>query len=325
MYKTWFVTGAAGFIGSNLCEYLLHLGYRVYALDNFSTGKRENIDRVNLINCGEFIFVEGSVLDYKLVRDMCLKSDVVVHLSAQGSVQKSFVDVGYNNMQNIDGFTNLLVASGESHVYKFIYASSCAVYGNTDKSPISEEFCPSPLSPYASSKLLNDLLGSNLSSKYTSMDITGLRFFNIFGPFQDPNGDYAAVIPKWIDACINGRDVNIFGDGEATRDFCYVGNVCDAILEIASLDNKFSKGVYNIGSGEATSLNELYSLIVKALSNYNINTSTKKFRYLPWRDGDIVHSLSNIELAKNSINFSPKVNLSNGINNILSTQYLLKA
>ncbi len=323
MYKTWFVTGAAGFIGSNLCEYLLRLGYCVYALDNYSTGKRENIDRVNRVSNGEFNFIEGNILDYELVKGLCLKSDVVVHLAAQGSVQKSFVDIKNNNLQNIDGFTNLLVASGESNVYKFIYASSCAVYGNTDKSSISEKYCPSPLSPYASSKLLNDFLGINLSSRYSSMDITGLRFFNIFGPFQDPNGDYAAVIPKWIDACINGSTLNIFGDGSATRDFCYVGNICDTILDIVSLDSGLSSGVYNIGSGKSTSLNELHDLIVKLLSKHNVRVSLEKPKYLPWRDGDIVHSLSNVDLAKNTLNFSPKVNLSDGIDNILSIQYYL--
>ncbi len=323
MYKTWFVTGAAGFIGSNLCEHLLHLGRCVYALDNYSTGKRENIDRVNKVSNGEFNFIEGDILDYELVKSLCLKSDVVVHLAAQGSVQKSFFDIKYNNLQNIDGFTNLLVASGESNVYKFIYASSCAVYGNTGKSSISEKYCPSPLSPYASSKLLNDFLGMNLSSRYSSMDITGLRFFNIFGPFQDPNGDYAAVIPKWIDACINGSTLNIFGDGSATRDFCYVGNICDTILDIVSLDSGLSSGVYNIGSGKSTSLNELHNLIVKLLSKHNVRVSLEKPKYLPWRDGDIVHSLSNVDLAKNTLNFSPKVNLSDGIDNILSIQYYL--
>jgi len=321
MKGTWLVTGSAGFIGSNLCEALLKRDFNVYGLDNFSTGKHQNLERIRKINKGSFNFVEGDILNFDLVCNLCTKVDMVVHLAAQGSVQKSFANIKYNNAQNIDGFVNLLTASGATGVKKFVYASSCSVYGNAKKLPISESECPAPTSPYATSKLTNDLIASNLSDVFPEMSVTGLRFFNIYGPFQDPNGDYAAVIPKWIDACLRGEQPVIFGDGKASRDFCYVGDVCETIINLFLTDRRSNKGVFNIGSGASTSLEELYNIVSASLVEKGVQLSHKSPNYLPWRDGDILHSLGDISLAKKTIGFNANVDLYNGVSKILSVQY----
>ncbi len=323
MSFTWLVTGSAGFIGSNLASRLLRRGDNVIGIDNLSAGKQSNVDRVMAESKGAYTFVKG---------DICNKDDVakcfdfgvdaVVHLAAQGSVQKSFVDVAYNNRQNIDGYLNVLTASGERGVSQFIYASSCAIYGDTDVLPIDEKQCPDPVSPYASSKLLNDLLGKNLSSQYPNMTITGLRFFNIFGPWQDPDGDYAAVIPKWIDLCVAGKQPIIFGDGSATRDFCYVGNICDLIENIGSSEaGALESGVYNIASQTPTSLNDLFAAVTTGLTGKGVSIHFDKPDYKPWRDGDIVHSMGSIGLVREKLGFEPKVDLKQGIEMILSEQY----
>jgi len=323
MKKIWLVTGAAGFIGSNLCESLLRQNIDVIGLDNYSTGKKSNIERINNIGCGSFKFIEGDVLDKILVSKLCLMVDVVVHLAAQGSVQKSFTNIDYNNSQNIDGFVNILTSSGEAGIKNFIYASSCSVYGETGKLPVSEALCPNPMSPYALSKLYNDLLGVNIRKNYPEMIITGLRFFNIYGPYQDPEGDYAAVIPKWISAFISGDNVVIFGDGSATRDFCHVKDVVELISTIPLVSGNKASGVFNIGSGKPTSLYELHNTIKASIEGYGHNIFFDKPNYLPWRDGDILHSLSNVENAKTNILFSPKIELTDGINDILTAQYRL--
>jgi UDP-N-acetylglucosamine 4-epimerase len=322
MKKIWLVTGAAGFIGSNLCESLLHQNFDVIGLDNYSTGKKSNIERISSIECGNFNFVEGDILDNKLVSKLCIMADVVVHLAAQGSVQKSFTDISYNNSQNIDGFINVLTSSGEAGIKNFIYASSCSVYGETGQLAVAESQCPKPMSPYAISKLYNDLLGFNIRKNYPKMIATGLRFFNIYGPYQDPEGDYAAVIPKWINLCMSGDNIKIFGDGSATRDFCHVDDVIELISKIPLIKENQAAGVFNIGSGKSTSLFELYSFIKKSLSIYGISVLFEKPEYFNWREGDILHSLSDINNAKRNILFKPKIDLLNGINNILTTQYI---
>jgi UDP-N-acetylglucosamine/UDP-N-acetylgalactosamine 4-epimerase len=322
MNVTWLVTGSAGFIGSNLCTMLLQNEHKVIGFDNLSTGKQSNIDRVMKNAQGRYNFVEGDICDKdKISKIISSEIDVVVHLAAQGSVQKSFSNVAFNNRQNIDGFLNVFNAAGENNIAKFIYASSCAVYGETDVLPITEELCPNPVSPYASSKLMNDLLSQNLSHLYPKTYTVGLRFFNIFGPWQDPFGDYAAVVPRWIDACIEGKQPIIFGDGSATRDFCYVGNVCELVENIGIGKIGNTSGVYNISSGVSISLNELYLEIIGALKEKYIKLNFGKADYQPWRDGDIKHSLGSIELARKKLDFAPSVDLRDGILNILSEQY----
>jgi UDP-N-acetylglucosamine 4-epimerase len=322
MSMTWLVTGSAGFIGSNLCKVLLDNGHTVIGYDNLSTGKRANVERVMESAQGRYDFVEGDICNKEQITKVLTKGvDVVVHLAAQGSVQKSFADVVFNNRQNIDGFLNVYTATAEHKITRFIYASSCAIYGETDRLPITEEHCPNPLSPYASSKLMNDFLTQNLAHIYPATKSIGLRFFNIFGPWQDPKGDYAAVVPRWIDACLAGNKPIIFGDGSATRDFCYVGNVCELVENIGVGKVSDIFGVYNIASGVSTSLNTLYTNIVGSLKTKGVNLNFDSAEHLPWREGDIKHSLGSIALANKELVFSPSVDLNNGILKILNEQY----
>jgi UDP-N-acetylglucosamine 4-epimerase len=320
---TWLVTGSAGFIGSNLCARILAGGGNVIGLDNFSTGKRENVDRVMAMAAGRYRFVEGDVCDRQLVHTLHVGVDTVVHLAAQASVQKSFADVAHNNRQNIDGFVSVLTAAGELGVSRFIYASSCAVYGDTEDLPIRESQCPHPLSPYASSKLMNDLLAKNLRHLYPRMRIAGLRFFNIFGPWQDPHGAYAAVIPRWIDRCISGQQPIVFGDGSATRDFCYVGNVCDLVIRIGNGRAGEASGVYNVASGQTTSLTALCATVLDVLRSRGVQLSFDGPEHKPWNEGDIVHSLGDIGLAARVLGFDPVVGLRGGIEALLNEQYTL--
>lgn len=321
MEGNWLVTGCAGFIGSNLCARLLAGGARVVGVDNLSTGKRANVDRVMAGAGGRYRFVEGDICDRQLVSELAAGADAVVHLAAQGSVQKSFADVDHNNRQNIDGFVSVLTAAGEQAVPRFIYASSCAVYGDTEQLPIGEGLCPRPLSPYASSKLMNDLLAANLRHVYPRTRLTGLRFFNIFGPWQDPYGDYAAVIPRWIDRCMSGQQPIVFGDGSATRDFCYVGNVCDLLMSIGAGRAGDAGGVFNVASGQATSLAVLCQAVLGALRSRGVALPFDGPEHHPWRDGDIIHSLGDITLARRELGFEPVVDLQKGIEAILDEQY----
>ena len=323
MTSTWLVTGSAGFIGSNLCARILAGGGNVIGLDNYSAGKRENVDRVMAMAAGRYRFVEGDVCDRQLVVTLLAGVDTVVHLAAQGSVQKSFADVAHNNRQNIDGFVSVLTAAGERGVPRFIYASSCAVYGDTEDLPIRESHCPHPLSPYASSKLMNDLLAQNLLHLYPTTRIVGLRFFNIFGPWQDPHGAYAAVIPRWIDRCISGQQPIVFGDGSATRDFCYVGNVCDLVIRIGHGQAGDARGVFNVASGMATSLTALCTTVLDALHSRGVRLPVVGPEYKPWNEGDIVHSLGDISLAAQALGFVPLVGLRDGIEALLNEQYNL--
>ena len=320
----WFITGCAGFIGSNLCEMLLENGHTVIGFDNLSTGKKSNIDRVMGIAQGRYKFVEGDICNRKFLSELISNDiDVVVHLAAQVSVQNSFVDIAFNNKQNIDGFLNIYTLAGERNISKFIYASSCAVYGETDVLPITESLCPSPVSPYASSKLMNDLLSKNLTHLYPQTRVIGLRFFNIFGPWQDPFGAYAAVIPKWIDACMRGEQPVIYGDGSASRDFCYVGDVCDVIKDIGVRTIDVDFGVYNIASGVTSTLNDLFSVIVNTLEDKGLSLGFKSANHKQWKEGDIMHSLGSNKLARKNLGFIPKIELDKGIELILKEQYHL--
>ena len=322
MKKRWLVTGCAGFIGSNLVSTLLSNNQHVIGVDNLSTGKLTNVGRLRNISGLLFEFWEGDILDRPFIDSLLVDVDVVIHLAAQGSVQKSFADVMFNNRQNVDGFVNMLLASKEADVEKFIYASSCAVYGETQEMPIHELVQPSPVSPYATSKLMNDLYADNLRSSLKPMKICGLRFFNVFGPYQDPNGDYAAVIPRWIESLMAGEKPAIFGDGTQTRDFCYVGNICELILELGSFEAEIS-GVYNVCSGQSTSLNLLFETIRSTLERYGQSSEFKQADYLAFRPGDIVHSLGSADKAAKSFRYIPKWTLQQGLNTIFEEQYEL--
>lgn len=317
---TWFITGAAGFIGSNLSTYLLRAGQNVVGFDNFLTGKRENIKRIQEVG-GSFKFIEGDIRIKEQVTTAVGSARHVVHLAAQGSVQKSFADVGTNNEINVGGFLNVLTASAEIGVRTFVYASSCSVYGDTMKMPISESVAPMPLSPYAVSKFANELYAASLDLSFPNMRITGLRFFNIFGPWQDPAGDYAAVVPKWIHRLMSGERPILFGDGSATRDFCYVGNICRLIEKLGEGERKLPHAVYNIGTGAATNLGTLYATIANSLNQRGIKVIEAGPEYRSWRAGDIVHSLSDITKAREELGYKPAVDLTAGMEMLLKEQY----
>ena len=322
MKKRWLVTGCAGFIGCNLVKALLHNDQRVIGVDNLSTGNLANIDRLRNISDLLFEFREGDILDSALIEFLLDDVDVVIHLAAQGSVQKSFADVMFNNRQNVDGFIGMLQASKKAGVEKFIYASSCAVYGETMELPIHEEVQPSLVSPYATSKLMNDLYAANLRPVLKPMEICGLRFFNVFGPNQDPNGDYAAVIPRWIESLMAGEQPSIFGDGNQTRDFCYVGNICELIWHLGSFEAEIC-GVYNVCSGQSTSLNLLFESIRSTLAQHGRSVAYDQAKYLAFRPGDIVHSLGSADKAAKIFGYTSKWNLQEGLNKIFEEQYEL--
>ena len=320
----WLITGSAGFIGSNLAEYLLKLGDHVVGVDNYSTGKSENIRRIKEIGGKRYRFVEGDISEKNLVKRILDEDivDIVVHLAAQSSVQKSFKDVEANLHDNMYGFYQVLSASAGSKVRRFIYASSSAVYGNVEELPVSEDHCPAPLSPYASSKLMNELYGRNLASFYGDIEIIGLRFFNIYGPWQDPDGDYAAVIPKWIQCFRSDNRPIIYGDGNATRDFCYVGDVCRLTNALGYSGRSDLSGVYNVCSGIEMSLSDLFSVISNIIDENGISYTFSGAEHLPWNTGDIVRSLGVPTLIRDKIGFNSLTSMDDGIRNIIGMQDL---
>lgn len=325
MPKRYLVTGCAGFIGSNLCSYLLSRGHKVIGIDNLSTGYMENLERVQALAGGDFQYVIADICDAASVRKcLSFQPDAVIHLAAQGSVQKSFDDLVENNRSNIEGFTAILTGALESNVNAFIFASSCAIYGDSNSLPIDENNDINPLSPYASTKYFNELISDNLSRRYPATSILGLRFFNIYGPWQDPNGAYAAVIPKWVDAHLNGEQAVIFGDGSATRDFCSVLNVSQLIESLTSekaLSGAETRGAYNIATGKSTSLRELHDCVVAELRRCGVRIKYPQPMFSEWRDGDILHSSASIAAAVGELNYSPQVNLRDGIRMLISEQY----
>lgn len=320
----WLITGSAGFIGSNLAEHLVINGDHVVGVDNYSTGKSENVRRIKEIDGERYRFIEGDVSDKNLVKNILEEDvvDIVVHLAAQSSVQKSFNDIEGNIQDNVYGFYQVLSASAGSGVKRFVYASSSAVYGNVEELPVSEAHCPDPLSPYASSKLMNELYGSNLGSLYSSIEIIGLRFFNIYGPWQDPDGDYAAVIPKWIQCFMSDSRPVIYGNGDATRDFCYVEDVCGLIKALGCSDRGDLSGIYNVCSGLEVSLNELFRVISNVMDENGIDYAFSDAEYLPWNTGDIVHSLGDPKLIRDKIGFDSVISIGNGLRKTLETQYI---
>jgi len=316
--KKWFITGCGGFIGSNLCEYLLKSNQIIYGFDNLSTGSASNIKRLSTYK--NFHFTDGDILDKHSLSNLIQDIDFVVHLAAQGSVQRSMDEPILNNDINVNGFLNVLTVSSQNGVEKFIYASSCSVYGDTDVLPIDESVPPIPLSPYASSKLINDYYASNLRDSLMPMKMYGLRFFNIFGPFQDPKGAYAAVIARWINDCINGIQPLVYGNGEQTRDFCYVENVSKLIYSISENNNN-EGDIFNVSSNTSISLNNLFKIIHSKLSFHGIELPFDSPSYKEARPGDIIHSLGSNVKAIKELGFAPKINIEEGIELILRNQY----
>jgi UDP-N-acetylglucosamine 4-epimerase len=315
--KTWLVTGCAGFIGSNLTEFLLKHNQKVVGLDNFSTGHQHNIDDV-LAQVGSelaknFVFIEGDIADVDTCIKACNGIDIILHQAALGSVPRSIADPITSNNSNVTGFLNMLTAAKDVGIKRFVYASSSSVYGDSEELPKVEERTGNLLSPYAVMKMTNELYAGVFNKAY-GMETIGLRYFNVFGRRQDPNGAYAAVIPKWIGSLLNGEDVFINGDGETSRDFTYIENVIQMNLLAGMTDNNKAFGeAFNVAVGGRNTLNELYGLINKELEIHVKGFCCKKAVYRDFRVGDIRHSNANIKKAQNIIEYDPLYDIYSGM------------
>ncbi|MCA4790331.1 NAD-dependent epimerase/dehydratase family protein [Acinetobacter towneri] len=318
--KSWLVTGVAGFIGSNLLETLLKLDQTVVGLDNFATGHQHNLDEVQSLVAAEqwakFSFIEGDIRNLEDCQKACAGVDYVLHQAALGSVPRSIADPITTNAANITGFLNMLVAARDAKVSSFTYAASSSTYGDHPALPKVEENIGKPLSPYAVTKYVNELYADVFARTYGFKAI-GLRYFNVFGKRQDPNGAYAAVIPKWTAAMIAGDDVFINGDGETSRDFCFIENTVQANILAATTQNEEAKNqVYNVAVGDRTTLNDLFNAIKTAL-NENGVTYTKAPIYRDFRAGDVRHSQADVSKIKNLLGYAPKFVISQGIENAM--------
>jgi len=319
--NTWLVTGVAGFIGSNLLEKLLILNQKVVGLDNFDTGHQHNIDQAiqDANNAtgkdlsSNFKFINGDIRELSDCKEACSDVDYVLHQAALGSVPRSIEDPINTNRANIDGFLNMLVASKDAMVKRFVYAASSSTYGDHPDLPKVEDKIGNPLSPYAVTKVVNELY-ANVFAKTYGFKTIGLRYFNIFGKRQDPNGAYAAVIPKWVAAILNKDDVYINGDGETSRDFCYIDNTVQINLLAATTDNdEATDQVYNVALNDRTSLNKLYKMIEERLIQRTGGLEKKEPIYQDFRAGDVRHSQANIDKAQALLDYQPKYMISEGM------------
>jgi len=315
--KKWLVTGVAGFIGSNLLEELLDLDQTVVGLDNFSTGKKQNLEevkeKVGDVKWKRFRFLEADIRNLDDCLNACDGINYILHQAALGSVPRSIDDPIRTNQSNIDGFLNILVAAKDSKVTKFVYAASSSTYGDHQELPKIEDRIGRPLSPYAVTKYVNELY-ADVFSKIYGIETIGLRYFNVFGKRQDPNGAYAAVMPKWFSALIKGQDVYINGDGETSRDFCYIDNCVQANLLSACTSNKNAVNqVYNVAYGARTTLNELYSYIRDRVAGFYPESKNIKPTYRDFRPGDVRHSLADISKAKTLLGYEPQYSVQAGL------------
>ena len=332
--KTWLVTGVAGFIGSNLLETLLKLDQRVVGLDNFATGHQRNLDEVQSLvtptQCANFHFIEGDIRKLEdcqaamiwhpssVIPDLIrgptpIPVDYVLHQAALGSVPRSLADPITTNCANITGFLNMLVAARDAQVKSFTYAASSSTYGDHPALPKVEDKIGKPLSPYAVTKLVNELYADVFGKSYGFKTI-GLRYFNIFGRRQDPDGAYAAVIPKWIAAMIRNEPVYINGDGETSRDFCYIENTVQAnLLAATAINEDASNQVYNVAVGDRTSLNQLYFHLRDNLASRFPYLNEAKPDYREFRSGDVRHSLADISKGENLLGYNPTHRIGKGL------------
>jgi len=315
--KRWLVTGCAGFIGSNLVENLLQLNQQVVGIDNFATGYRRNLDAIKpLVNAAQwsrFSFIEGDIRLMNICREGCTGADYVLHQAALGSVPRSVNDPITSNESNVSGFLNMIVAARDANVKQFVYASSSSVYGDHPDLPKVEDKVGNVLSPYAATKKFNEIYADIFARTYNFMPI-GLRYFNVFGPRQDPDGAYAAVIPKWVAAILRRQPVSIFGDGETSRDFCYVLNVVQANLLAATTQNDEARNqVYNVAVGQRTTLNELFAHILEGLRRRDPAIPEQKPEYKDFRVGDVRHSLANIDKARKLLGYEPTHTIDQGL------------
>nr|WP_235584313.1 SDR family oxidoreductase [Massilia sp. MS-15] len=312
----WLVTGAAGFIGSNLVETLLQLGQQVTGLDNFATGHRHNLEQVKESVKKEawekFNFIEADIRDAAACQAACQGVDFVLHEAALGSVSRSINDPLTTNATNIGGFLNMLVAARDAGVRRFVYAASSSTYGDHPDLPKIEERIGNPLSPYAVTKYVNELY-ANVFGRTYGLESIGLRYFNVFGRRQDPNGAYAAVIPQWIAALIRNQPLRINGDGETSRDFCYIDNVVQANLLAALAGKEAANAVYNVALGERTSLNQLYRMMTTALQERFPHVAQHQPEYADFRRGDVRHSQADISKASAALGYQPTHRIGDGL------------
>ena len=309
---SFLITGGAGFIGSNLVEYLMkNKARKIRVLDNLSTGHMHNIQ--GYLSHPDFEFIRGDIRNFETCLSACADIDFVFHQAALGSVPRSIVDPITTNEVNISGFLNMLVAVKDSGVARMVYAASSSTYGDSKELPKVEEKIGNPLSPYAVTKFVNELY-ANVFARTYKMELIGLRYFNVFGPRQDPNGAYAAVIPKFVHQLLNHQSPVINGDGNHSRDFTFIENVIQAnILAVFASDPNAINTVYNVAYGEQTTLNQLVQCLKKYLSDTDPIIAGTKIIHGPKRDGDIPHSLASIEKAKKNLGYSPKFNFQEGL------------
>jgi nucleoside-diphosphate-sugar epimerase len=314
--EVWLITGVAGFIGSNLLETLLVNNQKVIGLDNFSTGSSKNLDEIrrsiSSSHWKNFSFIEGDIRSLESCVKACKNADYVLHQAALGSVPRSIKDPLLTNEVNINGFLNILTAAKESSVKKIVYAASSSTYGDHPDLPKVENKIGNPLSPYAVTKYVNELYAGVFSKVY-DLNLIGLRYFNVFGKRQDPHGAYAAVIPKWINSLLANEDLFINGLGDTSRDFCYIENVVQANILAAKNDDRTSHDVYNIAFGSSTSLTELFYLIKSNIEDNNFSVIQQEPFFRDYRDGDVKHSLANINKAINDLSYNPEYSIEDGL------------
>lgn len=309
--KNILVTGGAGFIGSNLCEELLKLGANVTCLDNFATGFRENLEAFK--DHPNFRLIEGDIRNLEDCKTACDNQDFVLHEAALGSVPRSINDPVTSNDVNVGGFLNMLVAARDSGVKRFVYAASSSTYGDSESLPKIEDKIGKPLSPYAITKYVNELYADVFKRTY-DFDTIGLRYFNVFGRKQNPNGAYAAVIPKFVMQFMNHESPVINGGGEYSRDFTYIDNVILMnLLALTSENSESQNQVYNTAFGERTTLNDLVKYLKEYLSEFDPKIADVEIIYGDYRKGDVPHSLASIEKAKNLLNYNPQFSMKNGL------------
>ena len=317
--RVWLITGVAGFIGSNLLDELLRLGQTVVGLDNFSTGHQANLDEVLAAHPesrARFRLSSGDIRDPDACRDACESVDIVLHQAALGSVPRSVDDPITSTQVNVDGFLQILVAARDAGAKRVVYASSSSVYGDNSVLPQREDRTGRPLSPYAATKVTNEIFAGVFQRTY-GMEVIGLRYFNVFGRRQDPEGPYAAVIPRWVASLLRGEPCRIHGDGETSRDFCHVSNAVEANVLAAMASSDASGDAYNIACNESTSLNELFALLRGKLSRYRPELATTQPIRDAFRPGDVRHSLADVNKARQMLGYEPIARVGDGLDEAL--------
>ena len=315
--KIWLITGVAGFIGSNLLEALLNLNQKVVGIDNFSTGHVRNLEEVKenvgIDKYAGFELLEGDIGNFDTCRKALNKVEIVLHQAAMGSVPRSIEDPLKANEINVTGFVNMIISSKEAGAKRFVFASSSSVYGDLQGLPQREEKIGQALSPYAITKYINELYADIFARTY-DLEYIGLRYFNIFGPRQDPDGDYAAVIPKWFSEIISQKDVYINGDGKTSRDFCYIDNCvqCNLLAALTKSKNALNR-IYNVSFGQETTLEELFFMIRACVSQKYPEVEMIKPKYRDFRPGDVRRSLADITRARDLLGYNPEFSVQDGL------------